>query len=229
MAKKPPSAEKLVRDSLKFEYFYPQEDDNGDTPIPVTFLPGTGRLVLAIGGNASGKSFYRRVVQAVCKLKGDIECIHLSMEGRRSSSYAGFIYGDENYHSTGQNSAYTVITALETSKLRETPHVIFWDEPDFGLSESWSESMGVEIYRGLTTDPSPNLVAAFLVTHSRPLLKPLLGLNPHTLIFDENAPTSLQEYLDRPVSIQPLSLLKALSYQRFQKIQKILNRVKRHR
>lgn len=229
MAKKSLSTEELIRDSLEFEYFYPQEDDNGDTPIPVTFLPGAGQLVLAVGGNASGKSFYRRVVQAVCKINGDIECIHLSMEGRRSSSYAGFIYGDENDHSTGQNSAHTVVTALEVSKLREHPHVIFWDEPDFGLSESWSESMGLEIYRGVTQDPSPNLVAAFLVTHSRHLLKPLLGLNPHTLIFDENAPTSLQEYLDRPVTIQPLSLLQELSLQRYRKIQKILNRTKRRR
>lgn len=140
--KKTPNAEALVRDSLEYEYFYPQEDDNGSTPIPVTYLPGSGKLVLAVGGNASGKSFYRRIVQVVCKKTGDLECIHLSMEGRRSSSFAGFIYGDEECHSTGQNSAYTMITALRTSKGREEPHVIFWDEPDFGLSESWSESMG---------------------------------------------------------------------------------------
>lgn len=223
MTKKEITTADLIEDTLGFEYFEPQEEDGGAIPIPVTFLPGDGRLVLAVGDNASGKSFYRRVVQAVCRRK-DMECIHLSMEGRQRSSYSGLIYGEEEYQSTGQNSARTVRMALETSKKREEPHVIFWDEPDFGLSESWSESMGIEIYRGLTYDTNPHLVAAFVVTPSRPLMKPLLDLNPHTLIFDEIPPTSLQEYLDRPTPVQPLEVLEGLSRQRFKKIQAVMNR-----
>lgn len=215
----------LVEDSLDYEYFCPQEEDGGVTPIPVTSIPGEGLLVLAVGDNASGKSFYRRVVQALCH-REKIECIHLSMEGRRGSNFAGLIYGEEDYNSTGQNSARTVRMSLETSKKREEPHVIFWDEPDFGLSESWSEAMGVKICHGLTHDPSPHLVAAFVVTHSRPLMKPLLDLNPHALIFEESPSTSLREYLARPSPVQPLEVLEDLSRQRYKRIQGVMNRVK---
>jgi hypothetical protein len=212
----------LIKEALSREYFQPIE---GAVAIPVTCLPGKGPLVLAVGDNASGKSFFRRIIQGLCGLN-HLECIHLSMEGRRNVAYNPglcFVYGSEEYQSTGQNSTETVLGAIKTTKERENLHVIFWDEPDFGLSESWSASMGVEIAKGLSTKVNPNLVAAFVVTHSRPLMKPLLDLNPHVLIFDENAPTSLQEYLDRPLVIRPLQELKDLGHQRFKRIQKVLD------
>lgn len=148
------------------------------------------------------------------------------MEGRRNVAYNPglcFVYGSEDYQSTGQNSSETVLGAIRTTRGREDPHVLFWDEPDFGLSESWSASMGVEIANGMTTEVNPNLVAAFVVTHSRPLMKPLIELDPHVLIFDEGFPTSLQEYLDRPIVIRPLQELKDLSHKRFKRIQRILD------
>jgi hypothetical protein len=212
----------LIKEALSLEYFQPVMCE---IAIPVTYLPGTGPLVLAVGDNASGKSFFRRVIQGRCGFN-KIECIHLSMEGRRNVAYNPglcFVYGSEDYQSTGQNSSETVLGAIRTTRGREDPHVLFWDEPDFGLSESWSASMGVEIANGMTTEVNPNLVAAFVVTHSRPLMKPLIELDPHVLIFDEGFPTSLQEYLDRPIVIRPLQELKDLSHKRFKRIQRILD------
>jgi hypothetical protein len=216
------TTEGLIKEALSREYFQPID---GEVAIPVTYLPGKGHLVLAVGDNASGKSFFRRVIQGLCSLS-KLECIHLSMEGRRNVAYhvaSCFVYGSEDYQSTGQNSTETVLGAIRTTRGRENPHVIFWDEPDFGLSESWSASMGIEIANGMTTEVNPDLVAAFVVTHSRPLMRPLIDLNPHVLIFDEGSPTSLQEYLDRPLVIRPLQDLKDLSHQRFKRIQKVLD------
>lgn len=212
----------LIKEALSLEYF---QTIKGEVAIPVTYFPGKGPLVLAVGDNASGKSFFRRIIQGCCGLS-NFECIPLSMEGRRNVAYnpaSCFVYGSEDYQSTGQNSSETVLGAIRTTRAREKPHVLFWDEPDFGLSESWSASMGVEIANGMTTEVNPNLIAAFVVTHSRPLMKPLIALSPHVLIFDEGSPTSLQEYLDRPIVIRPLQELKDLSHQRFKRIQKVLD------
>jgi hypothetical protein len=90
--------------------------------------------------------------------------------------------------------------------------------------------MGSTIAQGLSVDQkSPHLVAVIVVTHSRPLLNQLTKLDPHVLIFAEDTPSSLQEYLDRPVVIRPLQELKDLSHQRFQRIQKVLNMRKKNR
>jgi len=227
MARRKWTTKLLIEEVLERPYFQFQKKERA-IPIPFTYLPGEGQLVLAVGDNASGKSFFRRVTQGVCGLE-KLECIHLSMQGRREVAYNPglcFVYGSEDYQSTGQNSCETVLGSIRTSKSREEPHVIFWDEPDIGLSESWSASMGVEISNGVTKTECPNLIAAIVVTHSRALLTPLMECNPHVLIFDDQPFTSLQEYLDRPLTILPLQELKDRSHRRFKLIQAVLNRRK---
>ena len=55
----------------------------GDTPpaIAMRHVPGTSRLCLVLGPNASGKSLLRRLAGAACKAKG-IEYMPVSMEFR---------------------------------------------------------------------------------------------------------------------------------------------------
>jgi len=210
----------LVRECLTVDYFRPWD---GKIAIPASFIPGKGKLLVAVGDNATGKSFFRRIVQSVCKRTG-IECIHLSMEARRNIAYnpgLAFVYGSEDYQSTGVNSANTVLGAIQTSKDRENRHVIFWDEPDIGLSDDWSASAGVEIKAFMEAAPGP-LVAAVVVTHNKALLRQLLPLNPHFLHFGEDPPTSLSEWLEKPIRIRPLSELEEEGHRRFRLIQSIL-------
>lgn len=216
----------LVQECLTLDYFHP--NDNGEVPISANFVPGDGKLVVAVGGNASGKSFFRRIIQGVCS-KTKIECIHLSMEGRRNVAYnpgLAFVYGSEEWQSTGENSSETVLGAIRSSKGRENRHVIFWDEPDIGLSDDWSASTGAEI-RGFLEAAPESLVGAVLVTHSKVLVRELLPLSPHLLSFGEEPMGSLTEWLEKPVRIRPLSQLKEASHKRFRLIQSILDKVKR--
>ena len=212
----------LVKDCLILDYFHPNEE--GVVPIPLCFTEGQGKLILALGENASGKSFFRRVVQSVCKLVG-MECIHLSMQGRASRTpdmgiARLFVYGQEDDNSTGQNSARTVLGAIKTSQGREGKHVLFWDEPDIGLSDSWAASVGISIREFLENSPD-QLVAAVIVTHNKELVKQLLPAKPHLLSF-RDSPYTLDGWLTSPVEPKPLSLLQELSSARFHLIQKVM-------
>jgi hypothetical protein len=214
------NAPSLVRQALTLDYFHP--NGRGEVPIPARFQEGTGSLVLALGENASGKSFFRRIIRQLCKMSG-VENIHLSMEGR-GDSFGGlksFVYGDEEYRSTGENSAGTIIMTIRTSRGRDNKHVIFWDEPDFGLSDMWAAGAGVEV-REFSLAPPPNLVAAILVTHSRAFVRELLPANPPVLWFGEGEQQTLQGWLDRSTTPRPLSELAEESRIRWKLIQEIL-------
>jgi hypothetical protein len=209
----------LVRQCLTLDYFHPNARE--EVPVPTRFQEGSGSLVLALGENASGKSFFRRIVRQICKM-GGVENIHLSMEGR-GESFGGlrsFVYGDEEQKSTGENSAGTILLAIRTSRGRDNKHVIFWDEPDFGLSDMWAAGAGVEV-REFALDPPSNLVAAVLVTHSRAFVRELLPANPHVLWFGKGE-ESLQDWLVRPTSPRPLAELAEESRVRWKLIQEIL-------
>jgi hypothetical protein len=220
------SALGLVRQALKLDYFRP--DENGKTAVPAHWVPSHGPLTVVVGDNAGGKSFVRRVVHSICQ-RNKVEFIGISMEGRRGISAAPwlvFVYGDEQHHSTGELSAQTILTGIRTCQGREERHVVFWDEPDLGLSESWAAGAGVAI-REYFEAPNPKTVAAFVVTHSRPLVKQLLPLDPHYLyVGDDNPPETLEAWIKRTPRPRKLSSLPKLSHKRFLAIQRILNQNK---
>lgn len=211
----------LLQDVLLRPYFTPHQAK--EIPIPVTYFPGHGKLVLVVGENASGKSFFRRVVMGVCQQR-KVECMHISMQGRRQSHiFNSFIYGSEDYDSTGKNSARTVSTGIKTSHDRENSHVLFWDEPDLGMSDTWAASTG-EAIANFGAEAPNHLVYAFVVTHNRAMIKQLVKAKPHVLIFDDGEVYgSLSSYLDREITTYPLSELDARCQRRFKLIQAVLN------
>ena len=223
------TAKKLLDHVLEgLAYFQPE----GKTPpaIPYHRVDGDEPLVVMLGDNASGKSFARRCVQSVAHM-AKVETIHVSMEGRAGPDYTGgirtFIYGDESYRSTGENSASTVLGGIRTCRGRDKAHVMFWDEPDLGLSDSWAAGAGVAI-RKFAEDPPKHTLAAFVITHSRPLVKQLLDVNPTYIYFgDDEAPKSLSDWLKRPIVPKDIEQLGERSRVRFKRIQKILDDVKR--
>ena len=92
------STKGLLETALSLDYF--TADDDGVTAIPYHHVPGPrSKLVVVVGDNAGGKSFFRRIIQALCQ-KAKVECIAISAEGRRQIGHAPwltFVYGDESW------------------------------------------------------------------------------------------------------------------------------------
>jgi predicted ATPase len=132
---------------------------------------GTATPVLVITGkNASGKSFLRRFISL--RLKQDkIEAIHLSQQGRSQEGVMRcFVYGDEQYESTGAISAKTFLGGISTSRNRDHEHAIIWDEPEIGMSEELQVGSANWLFEKLADWPK-NLRGIVLLTHSRIFVK----------------------------------------------------------
>jgi hypothetical protein len=198
--------------------------------IPYHRADGSGPLVVILGENASGKSFMRRIVQLLCH-KNEIEFMGISMEGRAKVSHApwlAMVYGDESWQSTGCLSVSTVLSGINTCQGRDTPHVIFWDEPDLGLSDSWAAGVGQKICEFAATPPK-HTTAAFVVTHNKALVEQLLPVNPYYVHLGKapnDAPQTLSAWIKSPVKPRDPELLSKESHRRFKAIQAILDQAK---
>jgi hypothetical protein len=230
MTKKPiawevTDAKSLVTEALSLSYFHP--DEEGVTPIPAVFQPGgDSRLIVVVGENASGKSFVRRIFSSICS-QIKIEAMPISMEGRGApmGGIRGFIYGSEEYDSTGVNSSRTVTTGIRTCKGRENRHVIIWDEPDLGLSDAGAAGMGQAT--AYAKEPSEHTLAMVVITHSKPLVRELLALGPHYLHVGadkpEEAPATLDAWLSQTLPARSPDDIIATGLARYRRIQPILN------
>jgi energy-coupling factor transporter ATP-binding protein EcfA2 len=187
--------------------------------------PGAN-LVLLIGDNANGKSLFRRMVSSWCQQQEKkVECIGLSMEARTGGSFLGvvrgLIYGDEHTAATGANTGRTVTTAIRTAEGRDEPNVVFWDEPDTGLSDAYAADVGRRI-ADFALVPPKHTYASFVVTHRKALVEQLLRAKPHVLFFGQNPPTTVADWLTRPVEPANLDELYERSHQLFLKVSKQL-------
>lgn len=222
------NTKQLVERTLELDYF--QEPKPA---IPYVWKPekADNPLVVVVGENAGGKSFFRRCVSAVCADKANkVECIPISMEGRRQVAYnigLSFVYGSEDWEATGVNSISTVLTGISTCRARTSAHVIIWDEPDIGLSEGNAASVGKAI-ADFTKEPPPHTKASIVITHRKALVEQLAPIQPHYLFLgDAEAPETLTSWLTAPPVVRPLEEVKGRSRERFLAIQKILDAVKR--
>lgn len=223
------SPSKVLEETFQLDYFY---DSRGEpVAIPHRWHRGAEdqRLCVIVGENACGKSFFRRVVQAV---HGHMktELIHLSMEGRKSPM-AAMVYGNEECRSTGENSINTVLGAMSTADSRDKDTAIFWDEPDIGLSDSWCAGVGARIREYAESAPK-HVRGMYVVTHNRTLLRELASVEPHFVwLGDESQEVErsipLSEWVDLPVNPRyDLGAIRELSRSRFRAIQAILNQIK---
>lgn len=220
------NARALIRQALTLDYFF------GDDPaIPYVLAEGSVAcpLIVIVGDNASGKSFFRRVISSICR-QNKIECIGISMEGRRQIAFnigLTFVYGDESYEATGINSINTVLGGIKTCQSRDTDHVIVWDEPDIGLSEGNAMAVGQRISQ-FVHDAEDHTKAIVVITHSKPLAKELAGHKLHYVhVGASSAPKTFHEWLASPVTVGCLEEIKTRSRQRFLAIQKILDQIKK--
>ncbi len=218
------NVERLLEHVFELDYFHP--NDKGKTPIEHHWVHGGGNFVVCLGENASGKSFFRRLVCAIAR-EAKVEAMPISMEGRNMDfgGMRGFIYGDESWQSTGVNSTNTVLTGINTCRNREKPHVVFWDEPDLGLSDGWAAGMGVALREFAKKLPDLTY-GAFVVTHNRALVRELVDANPHFVYFGSDPPETLIEWVDAKVKPLPIEKLGEVGHKRFKMIQAILDDLK---
>jgi hypothetical protein len=201
----------------------------GDTPpaLAMRHVPGASRLCLVLGPNASGKSLLRRLAGAACKAKR-IEFMPVSMEFRTGQQFGMgrvFVYGGtEMENSTGENSSRSVVGGIRTCRAREAPHVIFWDEPDIGMSDGYARGMGRSIAEFAAAIPE-HTVAAFVVTHRKSLVRELLAADPHVVFMGDESAASLDEWLARdeePQDIEALPRRSSGTYTRVAAIRRAL-------
>lgn len=180
-----------------------------DDLIPHRFEPGGGRACLVLGDNATGKSLVRRLLSHKYKDRG-VEAIPLSMEGRAGGGMfgmKGFVYGDEDWKSTGHNSIGTFEGMVRTSRGREKPHMVYLDEPDTGLSDRWARSLGRALADFLA-DPPEHLAALFVTTHRVCLARELLRVSPHALLVGPGWPATLDDWFaGDPREPEPIAAL----------------------
>jgi hypothetical protein len=201
--------------------------ENGEEPaIPWHWVPGTAPIVLVLGPNGGGKSFFRRLVRVgLREWFDDMECIHLSMEAR-TDRYPGamrsLIYGDEARHSTGELSGSVVQAGIKTCASRNASHVIYWDEPDLGMGEAEAMGAGVVLQK-FGEDLPEHTQGVFLTSHSRGLIRMLQPLDPHYVHLGEaEPPSTLAAWLERPIAPRTPDEVKQVSRERYRKIAHIL-------
>ena len=178
------------------------------------------KLLVMTGENAQGKSFMTRLYGIAIKKYGGFECICTSQERRTESGIMrAIMFGDESCESTGDISSRVVKTGIKTCKARESRHAIIYDEPDLGLSDSYSCSIGVTLREFIEHLPEKTF-SVIVISHSRYLIQELLPLNPHHLRFGE--PMTLKQWVRRKVEPLDLDALHSRALKTFGKISTIL-------
>ena len=221
-------------------YFHPSPELDGEVAIPAIYKPGTSKLVLVLGENAGGKSFFRRLMwfETHRGKKGGFgeseikrgpfpvyEFIGLSMQERTKGGFVGsVIYGHEELHSTGECSSRTVSTGIRTASGRAHTSVIWWDEPDIGMSAGSAAGAGILI-REFVQNDAPLVQGVFITSHSVPLIRQLADLDPHYIYLgDADGPKNLDEWFESQQNPRPVlpEELQEVSRKRFRAIAEII-------
>ena len=126
------------------------------------------------------------------------------------------LYGDESWEATGAITAKGIVGGVHNSRNRVGKHVLIWDEPDLGLSDSYCAGAG-EYIRDFMEDPPEKLQFAMVIAHSRYLVNPLVSLKPHHIHFGPKN-TNLGEWLERDIDPLPIEELKKIGIERFRKV-----------
>ena len=196
---------KVLEEVLAGRWFQP------DSPLTHKFTLSNEKLVVVTGGNASGKSLFRKILAAHYK---DRNLIHVSQEGRtKSGIQRAFMYGSEEDDSTGYNSVKTLLKAIQSAQ--DGRHLLI-DEPDIGASDEVQAGMGLKIFESLE-----NLKFVIVITHSRELVAELLPARPSHLRLGDQM--ELIDWIDRKIVPADLEKLVSDGKEMWRKVAKLIN------
>jgi energy-coupling factor transporter ATP-binding protein EcfA2 len=197
-------------------------------PLSATFHRASDdcNAVVIAGPNASGKSFMVRLIAAWLQNKETpkVEPIQVSMRYRAGNDVYGpqrvMMFGSEDDNSTGVNSVSALMGAMRTSRGRENPHYVLFDEPDIGLAEEYAIPAGRHIGQFVVDKPE-HCGGVALISHSKPLIRGFvagLGHTPHFLHMDGEL--SFEQWLNTSSqrSFEELQSLSSRSVERWRKI-----------
>jgi ABC-type branched-subunit amino acid transport system ATPase component len=173
--------------------------DDEDSLLRASLSEGhpDSRVAVIVGDNASGKSFLVTLISAFCNLNKEhkAEPLQVSMKYRTMEGmHRAFMYGvfGDEADSTGSISMSGVTGLLNTARKREKPHWALLDEPDLGMSESYSRAMGKWLAQEFAT-LGPLTVGMVLVSHSKALVSSLFENSPHRPWFVHMGPKLAME------------------------------------
>lgn len=170
-------------------------------PVNCSLEEGAGRLVIVTGENASGKSVFRRALTTHSRRQG-VKVMSFSPEQKAQGGIVGaFVYGTEEYQSTGSNSVRLILNAIKTSRNHDEDHIVIFDEPESGLSDDYAAGVGNELSEYASNLP-PRVSLVAVISHSRPLLTPLSTAKPTHVSLGHHL--SLSDWLKRPITPKPI-------------------------
>jgi hypothetical protein len=136
------------------------------------------KLVVVVGDNATGKSFFVRILAGMCNAATpQVEPIQISMKYRTAAGmHRAFMYGPfgDEQDSTGNVSVSVLRSGFRTAHDRKTPHWLLLDEPDIGLSDSYARALGAWICEE-TGKATAQTEGVMVVTHSKALVRSLFA------------------------------------------------------
>lgn len=145
---------------------------------PISFKKvqdGNKKIVLLIGDNMTGKSFYNSIIQQFSSQFLKWHSWNLNMKVRTSrSAYLAM----EEIVSTGAGSVSNVLLSIKNTIDRENSKkdkLLILDEPTIGLSERFESAMGVFLSQEIKRISEIESVKGFiLTTHSKRLVRKML-------------------------------------------------------
>lgn len=211
------------------------------TPIHLNEINDSKFIVLT-GDNATGKSYFSKMLSSWMTRHENTSPILLSMINRTGSGVNGsaltktFIYGDQSEQSTGETSVSVVRKAFGNITKRHEEKdtkqsIIVLDEPDMGLSEGYQYALGQYIAQQYKEVKALDCFSGILlVTHSKNLIKGLLESEIKPTYINSGEPTlTLSKWLGREdrKSLEDLLSLKNKANETRCKIYKIEEEVKK--
>lgn len=157
------------------------------------------KLTIIYGDNASGKSLFGRIAESHAR-KSKIHVRSASMNNRigngdiEKSFQRAMIFGDQSVQSTGATSLKVAIKCLRATLSDDQDSITslsILDEPDIGLSDRFSTTLGLYISQQLKLFNQSGII---LICHNKQLIERLLndyqlpvnfvGINTHLNYFD---------------------------------------------
>lgn len=203
-----------------------------ECPFKLKFVQSAkpSNICLVLGDNASGKSLFVEIARNRAAMNHEIKNICVSIRERTGAGTTdigslrrSMMFGDETEQSTGSTSIGVLINALNQAKEFENYKLVVLDEPEIGLSVSYSEALAQLIVENANQAENAFLL---VVTHRKESVAKFLELcdgNVHAALL--GGVQSVDEWLNskHQKSLDELLALKKLGHDGWRHVRKVID------